>query len=557
MHRLGEAGTEHDRRALAVARFGEPDMEHAGADRRLELRARPLGDHPPVVDHRDAVGELVGLLEILRGEEHGGAVPDQHPDDVPDLVAAPRVEAGGRLVEEQELRRDHEARGDVEPAPHAAGEGLDLAVGRLAEPEGGEQLVRPRLRLAAAIAEEPAEEDEILVAGQVLVDRGELPGEADPAAHRVGIGDHVEPEHAGAAAVGLEQRREHAHDRGLAGAVRAQEPVDRAAADDEVDAVDGAVRPEGLDQARRRDRRGGIVVHRRRSLAARRAAEFVSKDGVGYPADNSRQQRAGRRAFYRVRGLRRHPAPATCDRRHSRAGREPVDTRRLSPGGRGVREEPTMDRAVHEGRSTLEMMLAGERHLAPDPELIAIGNRARAHLRALNQLPREYAGERAAVLRELLGGFGRSWIESPFTVDYGVHTTIGDYSYVNVNCIFLDSARITIGDRVLIGPGVQLITATHPVEPAARTIDFPADPAFPFRAVSEAHPITIGDDVWIGAGAIILPGVTIGAGTTIGAGSVVTRSVPPGVVAAGNPARILRRLDGAGRDGRQRLALAG
>jgi maltose O-acetyltransferase len=215
-----------------------------------------------------------------------------------------------------------------------------------------------------------------------------------------------------------------------------------------------------------------------------------------------------------------------------------------------------MNLAVHDGRSTLAKMLAGERHLAPDPELIAIGNRARARLRTLNALPRERAGERAEVLRDLLGSFGRSWIESPFTVDYGVHTTIGDFSYVNVNCTFLDSAKITIGDRVLIGPGVQLITATHPVKPAERTIDFPSDPEFPFRAVCEAHPIAIGDDAWIGAGAIILPGVTIGAGTTIGAGSVVTRSVPAGVVVAGNPARILRLTGENKRDGSERLALA-
>jgi maltose O-acetyltransferase len=216
-----------------------------------------------------------------------------------------------------------------------------------------------------------------------------------------------------------------------------------------------------------------------------------------------------------------------------------------------------MDITLQDARSTQARMLAGERHHAPDPELTAIGNRARALLRALNQLPREEAGARAAVLRDLLGGFGRSWIESPFTVDYGVHTTIGDFSYVNVNCTFLDSARIAIGDRVLIGPGVQLVTATHPVEPAARMIDFAADPDFPFRAICEARPITIGDDAWIGAGAIILPGVTIGAGTTIGAGSVVTRPVPAGVVAAGNPARILRRIADGGRAQEPRLALAG
>ena len=95
-----------------------------------------------------------------------------------------------------------------------------------------------------------------------------------------------------------------------------------------------------------------------------------------------------------------------------------------------------------------------------------------------------------------------------------------------MNCTFLDSARITIGDHVMIATGVQPITATHPTDPAERHIDFPEDPSFPMRAACLARPITIGDNVWIGAGAIILPGVTIGAGTTIGAGSVVTRSIP-------------------------------
>ncbi|HET7716050.1 MAG TPA: sugar O-acetyltransferase [Bauldia sp.] len=213
--------------------------------------------------------------------------------------------------------------------------------------------------------------------------------------------------------------------------------------------------------------------------------------------------------------------------------------------------------ANDDGRTMREKMLAGEIHLAPDPELIAIGNRARALVRTLNDTPREAAAERAAILKSLFGRFGRSWIESPFSVDYGVHVEIGDFSYANMNCIFLDSAPIVIGDRVLLGPGVQLITATHPVEPRARTIDYAADPAFPFRAVSYARPIAIGNDVWIGAGAIVLPGVTIGAGTTIGAGSVVTRSVPANVVAVGNPARVIRRLDGTSHEPAERLALVG
>lgn len=213
--------------------------------------------------------------------------------------------------------------------------------------------------------------------------------------------------------------------------------------------------------------------------------------------------------------------------------------------------------ANDDGRTAREKMLAGEIHLAPDPELVAMGNHARALLRDFNATPREQAEARVAILNRLLGRFGRSWVESPFTVDYGVHVEIGAFSYVNVNCTFLDSARITIGDRVLIGPGVQLITASHPVEAQARTIDYLADPAFPFRAVSFARPIAIGDDVWIGAGAIILPGVSIGAGTTVGAGSVVTKPLPENVVAVGNPARIVRRLDGANRGPAEPLALAG
>src|SRR5690349_21182345 len=122
-------------------------------------------------------------------------------------------------------------------------------------------------------------------------------------------------------------------------------------------------------------------------------------------------------------GVAAPPRAAVCDFCHCAAERDPVVARFPGHGGRwGGRK---MDEAMHDSRSTLAKMLAGERHLAPDPELIAIGNRARALLRTLNDLPRERAAERAEVLRDLFGGFGRSWIETPFTVDYGVHTTIG------------------------------------------------------------------------------------------------------------------------------------
>lgn len=198
----------------------------------------------------------------------------------------------------------------------------------------------------------------------------------------------------------------------------------------------------------------------------------------------------------------------------------------------------TKDRTEH------EKMLAGDLFLSPDPELIAIGNRARQRTLALNATPREQAPERIAILKSLFGRFGRSWIESPFSVDYGVNVEIGDFSFVNMNCTFLDCARITIGNRTAIGPGVHLVTASHPIDPLERTIPYPADREMPFRAVGYAEPIVIGDDVWIGAGAIVLPGVTIGSGAVIGAGSVVTRSIPPNAVAYGNPCRVARYLDG-------------
>jgi len=195
-------------------------------------------------------------------------------------------------------------------------------------------------------------------------------------------------------------------------------------------------------------------------------------------------------------------------------------------------------------RSELQRMLAGDHYHSPDPGLIAIGNRTRALLRRFNDTPRDFPAERIALLKDTFGRFGRSWIESPFFADYGINIEIGDESFVNLNCTFLDSARIAIGDRTAIGPGVQLITASHPIAPAERHIDRPDDPDVPFRAVGFARPITIGDNVWIGAGAIVLPGVTIGSGTTIGAGSVVTKSIPANAVAVGNPCRVIRFLDG-------------
>ncbi len=115
--------------------------------------------------------------------------------------------------------------------------------------------------------------------------------------------------------------------------------------------------------------------------------------------------------------------------------------------------------------------------------------------------------------------------------------------FVNVNCTFLDSGPIVIGERTAVGPCVQLLTPTHPLDPVDRII--PADGSPGHRAVSRALPVTIGSDCWLGAGVIVMPGVTIGDGTVVGAGSVVTKSLPPHVVAVGNPARVVRQLDPA------------
>ena len=181
-----------------------------------------------------------------------------------------------------------------------------------------------------------------------------------------------------------------------------------------------------------------------------------------------------------------------------------------------------------------ERMLAGDLYIADDPEI------AEASARALDLhggLQRDVGppGARSAgrLLEQLLGSIGEGTeIRPPLYVDYGSNITIGARCFANFGLVALDVARITIGDDVQIGPNVQLLTPTHPVEPGPRREKWEA-----------AQPITIGDNVWLGGGAIVLPGVTIGANTVVGAGAVVTRDLPANVVAVGNPARVVRRLD--------------
>ena len=177
-------------------------------------------------------------------------------------------------------------------------------------------------------------------------------------------------------------------------------------------------------------------------------------------------------------------------------------------------------------------MLAGELYLATDGQLTAERERCSVLCERLNALSAADEPARLAVLRELLGGIGEeTLIQSPFRCDYGYNISIGRRSFVNYGAVFLDVNPITVGDEVLIATNVQLLTATHPLDAAQR------------RAWWEyAKPISIGDGAWIGAGALVLPGVAVGEEAIVGAGAVVTRDVAPRTVVAGNPARVIRRL---------------
>lgn len=175
-------------------------------------------------------------------------------------------------------------------------------------------------------------------------------------------------------------------------------------------------------------------------------------------------------------------------------------------------------------------MLAGELYDPLDPELIQARRRARLLLKQLNDTRDDEEDVRIAICQELFGAMDEGfWLQPPFWCDYGSNIHFGANVFLNFNCVILDVATVTIGNRVLLGPAVQVYTATHPLSAMARR-----------RGLELSKPIVIGDDVWIGGGAIINPGVRIGAGAVIGAGSVVTRDIPEGMFVAGNPCRIIR-----------------
>ena len=188
-----------------------------------------------------------------------------------------------------------------------------------------------------------------------------------------------------------------------------------------------------------------------------------------------------------------------------------------------------------------EKMLSGELFDARDPELLQATHRARALLVQYNSSVSDDVANRTRLLWELFASCGDGvWIEPQFFCEFGDQISIGAHTFVNANCVFLDSARITIGANALFGPAVQLLTTYHPVAVHERVVRNPEPGHSPFR--KEARPIHVGNNTWIGAGALVMPGVTIGDGSTIGAGSVVTHDVPANVLALGNPCRVQRRL---------------
>ncbi|MEU9286558.1 sugar O-acetyltransferase [Streptomyces sp. NPDC048275] len=191
-----------------------------------------------------------------------------------------------------------------------------------------------------------------------------------------------------------------------------------------------------------------------------------------------------------------------------------------------------MDYFADDPRTNLQRMLAGDLYIADDPEIARRQQRAMKLAFRYQAAYIEDADGARPILSDLLGSVGEGVdVRPPLYVDYGTNITIGARTFVNYNLTALDVARITIGEDCQIGPNVQLLTPTHPVEPEPRRDKLEA-----------ARPITIGDNVWLGGGAIVCPGVTIGDNAVIGAGAVVTKDVPANVVAVGNPARPVRKF---------------
>lgn len=187
-------------------------------------------------------------------------------------------------------------------------------------------------------------------------------------------------------------------------------------------------------------------------------------------------------------------------------------------------------------KSEYEKMTAGEPYCPLDPELCARRAKARIFTSAYDRTTDADLAEREDLLRGILGSCGKApYVEPTFRCDYGCNVHVGDDFYANFDCVMLDTCPITIGDRAMLGPGVHIYTACHPLDSAERS-----------SGVEYGKPVTIGSDVWLGGRAVVNPGVTIGNRVVVASGAVVASDVPDDCVAAGVPARIVKKLPAAG-----------
>ncbi|MDJ0632722.1 MAG: sugar O-acetyltransferase [Xenococcaceae cyanobacterium MO_188.B29] len=179
-----------------------------------------------------------------------------------------------------------------------------------------------------------------------------------------------------------------------------------------------------------------------------------------------------------------------------------------------------------------EKMLANELYLATDEELTTLHMKARQLLYAFNFSQPHEVDKQSDIIRSLFGNIGLNFtVRPPFYCDYGCHIFAGDNLYINYDCTILDCNEVHLGNNVLLAPKVQIYTAYHPTDPELR-----------LSGQELAAPVIIGDNVWIGGGVIICPGISVGSNVTIGAGSIVTKDIPNNVVVAGNPARIIKKI---------------
>lgn len=191
-----------------------------------------------------------------------------------------------------------------------------------------------------------------------------------------------------------------------------------------------------------------------------------------------------------------------------------------------------------------QKMLAGLAYDSRDAELLDLHHNAHTFLKELNSLDSRNTDQRAILLEQLFGAVGEHvWLETPFFCDYGELIFVGHNTFIHCNCTFIDNNTITIGHNSLIGPSVQIYTASHPLQASERIYK---DPIHPNKTHYKTYssPVKIGHNTWIGGNSIILPGVTIGDNTTIGAGSVVASDIPEGVLAIGNPCQVVGQLEG-------------